>query len=85
MTKFSLFLKTDIYRVSFFSYLCVDMKKLSVILLMMLSMQALHAVTLRYYPYELKLRHAFNLASMSRRATPGVQVEITIDSITGYG
>lgn len=61
------------------------MKKLSVILLMMLSMQALHAVTLRYYPYELKLRHAFNLASMSRRATPGVQVEITIDSITGYG
>lgn len=43
------------------------------------------AVSLRYYPYELKLRHAFNLASMSRRATPGVQVEITVDSVTGYG
>lgn len=45
----------------------------------------LSAVTLKYYPYELKLRHAFNLASMSRTTTPGVQVEITIDSITGYG
>lgn len=43
------------------------------------------AVSLRYYPYELKLRHAFNLASMSRRSTPGVQVEITVDSVTGYG
>lgn len=43
------------------------------------------AVTLKYYPYELKLRHAFNLASMSRTATPGVQVEITVDSVTGYG
>lgn len=44
------------------------------------------AVTFRYYPYELKLRHAFNLASMSRTTTPGVQVEITLgDSITGYG
>lgn len=43
------------------------------------------AVSLRYYPYELKLRHAFNLATMSRTSTPGVQVEITIDSVTGYG
>lgn len=43
------------------------------------------AVTLRFYPYELKLKHAFNLATMSRTATPGVQVEITLDSITGYG
>lgn len=42
-------------------------------------------VQLRYYPYELQLRHAFNLASMSRRTTPGVQVEITIDSVKGYG
>lgn len=44
-----------------------------------------NAVTFRYYPYELKLRHSFNLASMSRTVTPGVQVEITVDSITGYG
>lgn len=43
------------------------------------------AVELKYYPYELKLRHAFNLATMSRTTTPGVQVEITIDSVTGYG
>lgn len=43
------------------------------------------AVSLRYYPYELKLKHAFNLATMSRTTTPGVQVEITLDSITGYG
>lgn len=43
------------------------------------------AVTLKYYPYELKLRHAFNLASMSRTVTPGVQVEIAMDSVTGYG
>ena len=42
-------------------------------------------VTLRYYPYELQLRHAFNLASMSRRTTPGVQVEISIDGVKGYG
>lgn len=42
-------------------------------------------VGFRYYPYELQLRHAFNLASMSRTVTPGVQVEITLDSITGYG
>lgn len=43
------------------------------------------AVSLKFYPYELKLRHAFNLATMSRTVTPGVQVEITIDSVTGYG
>lgn len=42
-------------------------------------------VELRFFEYELQLRHAFNLASMSRTVTPGVQVEITIDSITGYG
>lgn len=42
-------------------------------------------VTLKYYPYELKLNHAFNLATMSRTSTPGVQVELTIDSVTGRG
>lgn len=62
------------------------MKKL--ILMVMATVAAITAgaaVGFRYYPYELKLRHAFNLASMSRTATPGVQVEITIDSLTGYG
>lgn len=42
-------------------------------------------VTMKWYPYELQLKHAFNLASMSRTTTPGVQVEITLDSVTGYG
>lgn len=42
-------------------------------------------VVLRYYPYELKLNHSFNLATMSRTTTPGVQVEIEMDSIIGYG
>ena len=48
-------------------------------------MRCMGAVTFKYYPYELKLRHSFNLASMSRTSTPGVQVEITLDSVTGYG
>ena len=57
------------------------------IMILSISASAQHSakVNLRYYPYELKLRHAFNLATMSRTSTPGVQVEITIDSITGYG
>lgn len=42
-------------------------------------------VSLKYYPHELQLRHAFNLASMSRTTTPDVQVELTIDGLTGYG
>lgn len=40
---------------------------------------------LTFEPYELKLRHAFNLARNSRTATPGVQVRIDLDGITGYG
>ncbi len=43
------------------------------------------AVELRFYPYELRLNHAFNLATMSRTVTPGVQVELRLDSIVGYG
>lgn len=43
------------------------------------------AVDLRVFPYELKLNHAFNLATMSRTVTPGVQVELRLDSLTGYG
>lgn len=62
------------------------MKRITLALLLGVAMcMCLHAATLKYYPYELKLRHAFNLASMSRTVTPGVQVEITLDSVTGYG
>lgn len=46
---------------------------------------AASGITFRYYPYELRLRHSFNLAAMSRTVTPGVQVELRLDSITGYG
>lgn len=53
--------------------------------LLLLSACAVQAVSLKFYPYELKLRHAFNLASMSRTVTPGVQVEVSVDSLTGYG
>lgn len=42
-------------------------------------------VTLDYHPYELKLNHAFNLSTMSRTSTPGVQVILTIDSVSGRG
>lgn len=40
---------------------------------------------LSFEPYELKLRHAFNLARSKRTTTPGVQVRIELDGITGYG
>lgn len=42
-------------------------------------------LSLRFFPYELKLRHAFNLAKYSRTTTPDVQVEIEYDGLTGYG
>ena len=38
-----------------------------------------------FEPYELKLRHAFNLAKSQRTTTPGVQVRISYDGLTGYG
>ena len=40
---------------------------------------------LRFFPYELKLRHVFTVATYSRTTTPDVQVEIDYDGITGYG
>ena len=40
---------------------------------------------LRYFPYELQLRHTFTVASYSRTVTPDVQVEITWEGVTGYG
>ncbi len=38
-----------------------------------------------FEPYELKLRHAFNLAKSSRTTTPDVQVRIEMDGLVGYG
>ncbi len=40
---------------------------------------------LSFFPYELKLRHVFTVATYSRSTTPDVQVEIEYDGITGYG
>ena len=40
---------------------------------------------LRFYPYELQLRHTFTVSSFSRTTTPGVQVEIDYQGFTGYG
>lgn len=42
-------------------------------------------MVLSFEPYELRLRHAFNLARNQRTTTPGVQVRISCDGITGYG
>lgn len=40
---------------------------------------------LSFYPYELQLAHTFTVASYSRKTTPGVQVEIEYEGLTGYG
>lgn len=40
---------------------------------------------LTFFPYELKLRHVFTVATYSRSTTPDVQIEITYDGVTGYG
>ena len=40
---------------------------------------------MRFFPYELQLRHTFTVASYSRTVTPDVQVEISYDGVTGYG
>ncbi len=42
-------------------------------------------MTLKFLPFELKLRHAFNLAKYSRTSTPGVQVKIEYEGVVGYG
>lgn len=42
-------------------------------------------LNLSFRPYELQLRHAFNLARSQRTTTPGVQAEIEYDGIIGYG
>ncbi len=40
---------------------------------------------LRFFAYELKLRHVFTVATYSRSTTPDVQVELEYDGIIGYG
>ena len=40
---------------------------------------------MRFFPYELKLKHVFAVASYSRTTTPDVQVEIEYEGVTGYG
>lgn len=40
---------------------------------------------LKFFPYELELRHTFTVSSYSRKSTPDVQVEIEYEGITGYG
>ena len=40
---------------------------------------------LSFTPYELQLRHAFNLAKSSRTTTPDVLVRIEYEGFTGYG
>ena len=42
-------------------------------------------LNLSFFPYELKLRHAFNLARYSRTTTPDVQVQLEYDGVIGYG
>ena len=43
------------------------------------------SLKLRYFPYELQLRHTFTVSSFSRTVTPDVQVEVEFDGVTGYG
>ena len=40
---------------------------------------------LRFFPYELQLKHTFTVSSYSRTTTPDVQVEIDYEGFTGYG
>lgn len=42
-------------------------------------------MTLSWEPYELMLAHTFTVASYSRKTTPGVQVQIQYQGVTGYG
>lgn len=42
-------------------------------------------LNLSFEPYELKLRHSFNLAKSSRTTTPDIQVILEYDGVVGYG
>lgn len=40
---------------------------------------------LSFFPYELRLRHVFTVATYSRTTTPDVQVELEYEGYVGYG
>ncbi len=40
---------------------------------------------LSFHPYELKLEHVFTVSSYSRTSTPGIQLQIEYEGVTGYG
>ena len=40
---------------------------------------------LSFRPYELKLAHVFTVSSYSRTSTPGIQLQIEYEGVTGYG
>ena len=42
-------------------------------------------MTMKFFPYELKLAHTFTVATYTRTTTPDVQVEIEYEGVTGYG
>ncbi len=42
-------------------------------------------LNLSWRPYDLQLRHVFTLSGSSRTSTQGVQVQIELDGIVGYG
>lgn len=42
-------------------------------------------MTLRFRPYDLKMKHTFTIAGSSRTMTPAVLTEIEYDGIVGYG
>jgi len=44
-----------------------------------------NGLKLSFCPYELQLRHTFTVSSYSRKTTPGVQVKIEYEGLTGYG
>jgi L-Ala-D/L-Glu epimerase len=42
-------------------------------------------LAMRFYPYELHLKHVFTLAGSSRSTTAVMMVELEYDGVTGYG
>lgn len=42
-------------------------------------------LAMRFYPYELHLKHVFTLAGSSRSTTAVMMVELDYDGVTGYG
>lgn len=62
-----------------------DTKKKKIHLFNINKQEAAPKMKMRFFPYELQLRHVFTVATYSRTTTPDVQVEIEYDGIIGYG